>query len=341
LRHHNALKAMVLKFEIWQRHGMNSLLQNRLLLCRAQGGLNDVFSEIGRCLRYARTYHRQVIVETDYFDLNHFNDCFAHYFISHAPDLILDAAPYRAQFDHVSSFPQFIQGRVTRYRTDQDTVGIDLETHKAVVVDFSRDHDAQLLVHHSNAQQKGRNALLSLNVLQLQPHLIQQLDERIRQIGTIYDAIHIRHTDYKTNFEAKVQALRSKIQGHVFVATDNRDVLLRCKDILGDDRVFSFTELPSDAGVPLHHKRGLENARERNESAILDLFTLAKAQTYYFFPRQTQSFALRPSYSGFSVLVDRLRHEPRLLHKVLTGIDDGSLKQGSQFGARLRQWLGR
>jgi hypothetical protein len=313
----------------------------RLLLCRAQGGLNDILSEIGRCMIYARKHNRVVIVETDYFDLNHFNDRFDHYFISSDPSLILDSTDFRDKFDQLSCFPKFVEGRVNSYTSAQETVGIETATKQAVVTDFTRDHEEELLVHHSNGRQKGRNAFVALEKLHLQPHLLSKLEARSKVLGEKYSAIHIRHTDYQTDFKAKVKALKPKISSNVFLATDNRDVLMSCKTLLGNVQIYSFTELPQDAGVPLHHRREISGARQRNEDAILDLFTLVKAESYYFFPRQTNSIAFRPSYSGFSVLADRLRHEPRLLHKVLTGSVNQKLSNGSRISAKLRQMVGR
>lgn len=309
-----------------------------LLLCRPQGGLNDMLSEIGKCLAYARKYNRIVIVETDYFDLTHFNDDFSHYFTSR--DVRLKIQCVDVSLDHLTCVPKFIEGRVTSYRCDPNTVGIDLDTGQQVSFDFTHDYDEALLVHHSNGQQKGRNAILALAALQLNVSLAQRLKLRTAALAK-YSAVHIRHTDYKTDYEKRIIDLGIKVHGNIFVATDNSDVLKYCKSVLGVARVFSFSHLPDDAGMPLHHLRPAENARLRNEDAVLDLFTLALAQNFYFYPRIVGRFNFRRSYSGFSVLVDRLRHEPRLLHRVLTGEDNPRLPNGSKFANAFRQFFGR
>jgi hypothetical protein len=41
------------------------------------------------------------------------------------------------------------------------------------------------------------------------------------------------------------------------------------------------------------------------------------------------------------VLVDRLRHEPRLLQQILTGNTDTNLPNGNWVAAKLRQLIGR
>jgi hypothetical protein len=320
---------------------MDLYSNNRMLLCRPQGGLNDILSEIGRCLIYARKYERLVIVETDYFDLNHFNDSFDRYFVSIDPKLVLSSQDYRHKFDQVTCYPKFVEGRVNSYLCHAATVGIEIETNKAVILDFTRDHTETLVVHHSNARQKGRNALVCLESLQLQPDLKLKLHKRLAVLGPDYNAIHIRHTDYRTDYDVKVRSLKVGSQDRYFLATDNFSVVKNCQSILGTEKLFSFSTLPDDGGHPLHHRRGLTGAQQRNADAVLDLFTLALAKRYYFFRRQTKNIALRPSYSGFSVLADRLQHNPRLLHRIIHGNLDRSLKSENRISAKIRQWMGR
>jgi hypothetical protein len=316
-------------------------LSRKFVLCRPQGGLNDMLSEIGKCLAYARKHDRVVVVETDYFDLTHFNDVLTHYFTSHDSRLILSSAEFISAFDRMKCAPHFIEGRVTSYLSNPKTVGIELQSGQHVTFDFSRDYEEQLLVHHSNGQQKGRNAIVALDALLLSDVLVKKLKQRCAELGEHYSGVHIRHTDYKTDYEKRIVQLGAKVQGNIFVATDNVDVLKYCRTVLGASRVFSFTQLPDDAGKPLHHLRSAEGARERNEDAILDLFTLAQARKFFFYPRIGGRINMRPSYSGFSVLVDRLRHEPKLLHRLITGHDDPSLPRGNKILNAVRQFMGR
>jgi hypothetical protein len=325
--------------QIWQRRGMDLL--RKYLLCRPQGGLNDMLSEIGKCLAYARKFDRTVIVQSDYFDLTHFNDEFSHYFKSHDERLILSAAELTPSLDAMKCVPDFIEGRVTQYLCKPKTVGIEIETERPVTFDFSKNYLEQLLVHHSNGQQKGRNAIVALNAVVLSDALMEKLKQRSAHLGSNYSSVHIRHTDYKTDYEKRIVELNAKVQGHIFVATDNGDVLKFCQSVLGENRVYSFSKLPDDAGNPLHHLRSADGARQRNEDAVLDLFTLALAKKFYFYPRLIGSFNLRPSYSGFSVLVERLRHEPRLLHRLVTGQDNRDLPNGNKISNAFRQFMGR
>src|ERR1043166_9133088 len=95
--------------------------------------------------------------------------------------------------------------------------------------------------------------------------------DRLRTIGLPYTAFHIRHTDYKTDYEKELVRLRPTISGAVFVATDNRSVVDHCRSIFGHDRVYSFTRLPESPGRPVHEFVGREPVYEINRDAIVDL----------------------------------------------------------------------
>jgi hypothetical protein len=335
------LKPVVDGPQIWQRRGMTPVAETRILLCRPQGGLNDILSEIGKCLSYARRFDRLVIVETDYVNLTHFNDRFETYFKSTDPRLILDAADFSALFDQLRAHPEFIHGRVNGYRDRINLVGVDDETGRHVTFDFTQDYEAPLIVHHANGQQKGRNAMIALQSLALSDALKAQLKNRMERLGPEYSAIHIRHTDYKTDYKNRIERLKLKNTGPVFIATDNRAVLDYCTSFFGEARVFSLSHLPDDGGAPLHYSRSAEGARQRNSDAVLDLFTLTLATDYYFFPRLSGRWQMRPSYSGFSVLADRLRHAPRLLSRIVKCETDAGRSDAGFISNTWRELWGR
>jgi hypothetical protein len=340
MQHHTPIKPVVDGLQIWQRRGMPDATP-KLLLCRPQGGLNDILSEIGKCIKYGRRFNRKVYVETDYHGSNHFNDDFAYYFQTTDQTLILDGKEIIKTFDPLPVVPHFIQGRVNTYRSLIGGTGIDEATRQAITFDFSRNHNENILLHHANGQLKGRNALIALSCLRVSEELSEKLKVRQSVLGSDYSAIHIRHTDYKTDYQRRLQKIAPKIMGRIFVATDNREVLDYCKTLFGAARVFSFSHLPEDDAEPLHHSRRMDGMRQRNTDAILDLFTLALARRYFFFRRISTHFHLIPRYSGFSVLAERLRHEPRLLHKVITGEDNKRLGVGGVLPNTWRQIFGR
>lgn len=282
----------------------------RLLLCRPEGGLNDILSEIGKCMMYCDRYKRTLIVETDSAMHVHFKDSFAHYFTSTNPNYILDATDFRERFDHLTVRPSIIQGRINDYRKlDQSTV--------AITFDFNVDHAEQLLVHHQNGRQKKRNAIRALSNLVLNSELTSALKQRLEKLGNSYTAYHVRSTDYQTDFKQGVLNTSASVSGPIFLATDNIDVVSFFETVFGSQRLFHFSDLPSEAGQPVHYAPAISDMRQRNTDAILDLFTLALAENYFFFPRIMKNFQILPSYSGFSSLAARLRAQPEILQHAL------------------------
>jgi hypothetical protein len=305
---------------MWQRRGRfydHSSVTMRLLLCRPEGGLNDILSEIGKCMAYCKKFDRILIVEADYSDAHHFKDRFSNYFTADDQRFRLNSDNFGGHFDTLSTLPHFVQNRVTHYQRELLRTEIPADDKGGVTFDFSKDHSQQLLVHHQNGQQKKRNAIIALSNLQLNDHLASQLEKRLLLMGQGYVGFHVRHTDYKTAYEKHVTRLAPSIRGPVFLATDNRAVVDFFKNLFGEKRVFSFGALPEEAGEPSHYGADAGVLKARNADAILDLFTLALANDYYFFPRIKGGFRLLPVYSGFSVLAARLRATPAILRHVL------------------------
>ena len=293
---------------------MINLEKDRYLLCRPEGGLNDILSEIGKSIAYGRRFNRVVIVQTNSQDHFHFNDEFGHYFTSRSDMVALEADKLKLNFNAMSVRPDFLSGQVNDYRRKKlHEVGHT----QPLSFDFSKDYTEQLLVHHSSGQQKRRHALLALSNLTLTPNLAAELDRRLRHFGGPYCAFHIRHTDYKTNYAARVRALVPHIHGRIFLATDNKAVVSFFEDVFGKVRLTTFSKLPDVHGKPLHHFTDQENAKSRNTDAILDLLMLSLAEKYYFFPRESGDRKFFAPYSGFSSLAARLSLAPDVLRLVL------------------------
>jgi hypothetical protein len=288
----------------------------RLILCRPQGGLTDMLSRIGACLSYADRFDRTVIVETDFADAHFFRDRFDRYFISHDDKLILNPAPYVGMFDALPCEPSELAGRVTSYSTEYSQplnalteVGTGLITQ----FNFRKNHQVPLLLHHAVGG-SIRKAAVALRRLSITPEVLDVYEKRKEKIGDSYSAVHIRHTDYNTNYREHVLKLKDEIEGKVYVATDNRDVLAYCKEVLGSERVYNFSTFPVEAGQALHGNSSLD-PWQCNLDALVDLLLLASARNFYFF-QLTEQRGAKPAYSGFSLLVQLLHTNKRLLRSL-------------------------
>jgi hypothetical protein len=262
----------------------------KYLLCRPEGGLNDILNQIEICCEYAAKFDRTVIVDT-YSKAWSFRDKFSNYFVSKQQRLILsrpldfDVPSYEIEWsDSVNNF-------------------VNAATKQRVTFDFNKDYSEEVLLHHDCGG--GIKSLNALTRMRLQNSLIDILNKRLETIGDLYSAFHIRNTDYQTNYRNFVWEKAMEIVGPIFVATDSYATLMDCKDIIsvtGEHQVFSFADLPTH-GKPLHTPEGFNAGLSvnNNRDAILDLIMLAMSDRLYIQPLKAIT-----SYSGFSILANNL-----------------------------------
>ena len=275
-------------------------------------------------MRYADRYGREVIVELDFATASHFRDDFSFYFTSHDANLILTSAGVRADFDQLQTFPPEFKGRISSYRAQFSTsvmASVDVETGRIPNFDFSRDYSEPLLLSHASGG-GIRKAEIALRRLSLSEELRCEVQNRLARIGGSYTSIHIRNTDFTTDYQMRVEALAGKISGPIYVATDNQEALQFCKTLFGNTRAFNFSTLPDDGGKPMH-SNALLDARQSNFDAICDLILLASATTYYFFPLSNPQLT-GATYSGFSRLAELLHKDKALLRQFVDSREFGS-----------------
>jgi hypothetical protein len=318
--------------------------QKSILLCRPQGGLTDLLAQIGKCCRYADTFDREVYVETDFHSTLYFRDDFSRYFISHDQNLVLSTATIASLFDHMEVFPTSLYGRINCYETGYNSqLGAVFETRSACITSFNFNvhYDAALLLHQSFGG-GIYHAMIALRRLSISVEVREVIEQRLAQIGDTYTSIHIRHTDYSTDYRAHILDIAPEISGKIFVSTDNQEVLDFCRNVFGKERVWSFAKLPDQAGVPIHSNPVLD-AHQSNIDAISDLLLLAMAKSYHFFRIQKKGSST-PPYSGFSMLANKLHKNPKLLQQFMRPEKFGAVSrwslavQKANSGLRGRAW---
>ncbi len=277
----------------------------RYLLCRPQGGLNDILCQIETCCRYAERTGRVVLIDTNYAHSDFFRDRFTNYFSSRQNGILLDAESFPDSLNTMDVFPMFLFGRIDTYKTYRNfeiRKYCDTETGLPVTFDFDRDYPHTLLVHHNTGG--GTLSLFALLRLKLVDAITDELLTRHSRIGSPYTGIHIRNTDYKTNYEKFLLDFRPQPDEALFLATDNRSTLEEFQQTLGRDRIYSFSFLPATSN-PIHSgKQPPEEQFIRNRDAILDLLMLALSHKLYLFKLEQNHIGA--TYSGFSRLAQDL-----------------------------------
>jgi hypothetical protein len=295
---------------------MSKLALERFVLCRPEGGLNDMLCQIEATYAYAVKSERSVIVDTNYQGSRAFKDSFSNYFSSLDSRLILDTDILQDRFDICTVFPTYITGRLKSYTTvwsSEISNWADSETNSSLTYDFDRLYDEQILLHHACGG--GQISLNALSKLELQDDLIYSLAQRINAIGQPYSAIHIRNTDYKSDYKPALHNLKRFIKSPIFIATDDRKCREYCVDLFGEGKVKFFSNLPEEGGIPLHGDILHDSIFQRNKEAILDLMTLALSNDYFKISLIANKH--HTTYSGFSILAENLKNSPVTIRKML------------------------
>jgi hypothetical protein len=164
----------------------------------------------------------------------------------------------------------------------------------------------------------GSESLQTLQLFRLNECIRNQIFERLKDLPEDYDAIHIRHTDYRTNYEAFIHSISSQLVGRtVLMCSDNPDVIQFAKENLRLSKVISvtnFDELSTDPCRlrPAHYQwhLPLHIRRSRNISMLAELVGLSKSARFFYTTVKKDGFG---GHSGFSQLADGLKKNPDIL----------------------------
>ena len=288
--------------------------------------------QIEAAYAYAEKSDRVVVVDTNYRNARAFKDKLSTYFSSRSDRLILDSDAIEDRIDAMTVFPEYLFGRLSTYKLDWGTVvsnWCDSETGSRLSFDFDEIYTEQILLHHACGG--GQASLKALSRLQLRDAVIDLLEQRIDAIGQSFSAIHIRNTDYKTDYRSQLEGLKGRVHLPVFVATDDSACREYCIELFGKESVRYFSSLPEESGVPLHAEYLHTSVFIRNSEAILDLLMLALATD--FFKISLSPNAHHATYSGFSLLAENLKNAPDILAALI-----GSSAKGRSILERIAAW---
>ena len=182
------------------------MMRGRFVLCRPQGGLNDTLCQIEKSISYAEATERIVLIDTSYVEpgAGYIKDKFSNYFDCSDPRIRLNSDQMRDDLNALTVFPDFIVNNVDGYKAYYDPKAgnfVERKTKKLISFDFSKDYSEDLVVHHACGG--GNLGIYALNRLCLKHNISNELFARISQIKNGYTAIHIRNTDYKSDYKSK------------------------------------------------------------------------------------------------------------------------------------------
>jgi len=180
---------------------------------------------------------------------------------------------------------------------------------------------AELIVHHMSGG--GEESIEILSLFKLKNEIINKINLKIKFLGVDYDAIHIRNTDYKSEYATFLERVKIKTLGRrILLSTDNPDVIYFAKETMKQTEIVEIEKFPPKSNRksgPLHFQWGMskETIQLNNIIMLADLIGMAKSKNL-FFPNLTENIHLA-KFSGFSLLAENLKSRPALIDQLMGG----------------------
>ncbi|MDR1460678.1 MAG: discoidin domain-containing protein [Campylobacteraceae bacterium] len=289
-------------------------LNKKIVFCRPRGGLNDMLVQMQKCRKYALAYDRELYIDGS---RGGFLDSFSNYFI--VPNGVYFEGFDFDKYDF-SCYPSCLENDIINYKTTwliEKRYHAHIVTNESITFDFSKPYEEDILVYDQGGGGFGADAFewLRLNE-KVRTHIIDILEK----LGE-YDAIHVRNTDYKTDYKTFFEDIKDKLGNKIVLCTDDLQCQLYAKSFFGD-KLCIVTELPNTQGKKLHSNRNLDRY-STNINTLTDLFILASGKSLYFstiLPDSNYPHTFSgTSISGFSKLAKALHEKQDLVKNVLHG----------------------
>lgn len=212
-------------------------LNKKIVFCRPCGGLNDMFVQMQKCRKYALTYDRKLYIDGL---RGGFLDSFSNYFIS-PEGVYLEGFDDFSQY-YFNCYPACLKNDVINYEakwSGEKRQYVYAVANELITFDFSKPYEEDILVHEQCGGGFGADIFEWL-----------RLNEKIRIyiVGILekfgeYDAMHVRNTDYKTDYKAFFESIKDKLARRIVLCTDDLQCQIYAKSFFGD-RLYVVTELP-------------------------------------------------------------------------------------------------
>jgi hypothetical protein len=254
--------------------------------------------QMGRCLKYARQYRRRLIIDTNVH--NFFAENWEHYFFAskHTPCTLTLRQDQFTQLHRLSCHPAALADRLDTYQAEQIPPGHKEETSRhlghfinqrdasskmPLSFDFRRDHPEDLLVHHCSGNQGVEDAMAALQGLWPQPWLRRCLRLRIHTLPKSYEALHLRHTDLKSDLHAALRQANIPTTMPMVIASDSHQAIEAARLAVIHRPLYVASQpinplqhgLAADATT--HRNATVIPRRAINLAAVTDLIVLALA----------------------------------------------------------------
>jgi len=318
----------------------------KYLLCRPRGGFNDLLTQVELCWRYADLHNRILVIDTEYLVTTGISVRFSKLFETqkiHKNVFLSLSSTLLDKLNDLSTFPPTCAKRLNNYEVKPGATGrVDKKNGVPLTFNFNKHYSEDLLVHDQFGG--GRLAINCLSRLKFTKQFNEDLLKQLSPlIGKNHIAIHIRHTDYQTNYiDVFKKIYPHSINQRLLLCTDSVEVLKYASVYFDQSDLISLSLPPDTRGLGLPTYATFHcNHEQRYELVIQsfsDLIGLATAKKTFFCKLTPGKFSLTASkhqdftvyatriyktstknigvngFSGFSFLADSLKKNPTIMN---------------------------
>lgn len=221
----------------------------KFLLCRPRGGFNDTLNQIEWCFRYAERFNRTLIIDTEYLVATGIGVNFSKIFrLTHpnTPIFLQLTAELTHHLNKLSTYPHACYGRLDQYQTrlNEQCKFIDTTSGSALTFNFNKDYSENVLIHDQlGGGELGIHCLRRLQLTESFRHDVLSLLQPL--LGNTHLGIHIRNTDFITDYKSFFKSIYEKTIDHrVLVCSDTYEVIEFAKNYLSQSEVIHLSHPP-------------------------------------------------------------------------------------------------
>lgn len=278
---------------------------SRFVYCQPVGGLNDTLCEIERCWSYAERYSRALVIDTRVSGLM---GQFSTFFSLKNAKIPIFTTVTQELIDHLNkltAYPGVVEGRFGAYtRTHIEAIEarVELPSNIPLTFDLDKTYEHGVLLRESLGG--GHDAERVVQRITLNDAVRGEVKSALERLPTSYVGIHVRNTDYITDYKPFFERLMPKVTGRtVLVCSDDQEVIDYAKVCFELSTVVTSSHTPVKRGMRLHEDISYEDEASRTQATVhslVDLFALSRAQRLYY------TNVTRGRTSGFSMLANFL-----------------------------------
>ena len=300
------------------------VVQERVLLCRPHGGLNDSLDVIEHCWRYAERTKRQLIIDMSRSSFcTNFGRFFKHRFDDNSTLFEISESIIEQLNVKSCSLPE-IEGRIGEYVTRiqlHETIS-ELEwrlpvedlSSKSLGISFDNEYPVDLVVYEN--YRVGALASSLLRRVKFQTPIGEEISARLVKLrGRNYLGVHVRNSDIKSDYKEFFSRMKNQFDSQVvLICSDDSQVIEYAKRHLEKSVVLTSSEIPDLGGQPyqIPFVQGEDAKDKLSVDALVDLIALGESREVFSSLIVNREVA----HSGFSQLAAELCADKTIAHEL-------------------------